>query len=331
MVAGNRARASRRALEHPRTRLDPPPPPLFRSQDDPTRFNWCSVPDSSYDAFLFATLAIIVACCLHFSALSAVLVLVAGAAGARQGGWGGGGGGMSPPHAQPRPHPSPQPTAPRPLPPHTPPSPPAAEALVYSFNLGRLGNAFTLWLGVQPPELLLYAFLPPLLMDSALSLDWFVFRKVSACVCVPARVCAGGGGGRWGGGASRAVRGAGALATDLPRRPSILPRRPPHFTRPLTDGQAHCHLCFHGGAADHGSGGALSVVWSGHGTHRLAGGSAGRLARSLARRDAPGMHSRCCSCRPCPLPTPPTTHCSARSGPTPRCWWRWWLPLTLWL
>lgn len=43
--------------------------------------------------------------------------------------------------------------------------------------LHRLGNAFTLWLGINPPELFFYAFLPPLLLDSALSIDYFLFNK----------------------------------------------------------------------------------------------------------------------------------------------------------
>ena len=55
----------------------------------------------------------------------------------------------------------------------------AAELLVYSRNLGHFGNAFTLFLGVDPPGLLLYGFLPPLLLDAALGLDWFNFRKVA--------------------------------------------------------------------------------------------------------------------------------------------------------
>jgi hypothetical protein len=42
----------------------------------------------------------------------------------------------------------------------------------------RLGNAFTLWLGIDPPEIFFYAFLPPLLLDSALSIDYFLFHKV---------------------------------------------------------------------------------------------------------------------------------------------------------
>jgi hypothetical protein len=41
----------------------------------------------------------------------------------------------------------------------------------------RLGNAFTLWLGIDPPDLFFYAFLPPLLLHSALSIDYFLFNK----------------------------------------------------------------------------------------------------------------------------------------------------------
>ena len=73
--------------------------------DDPSTFNFCAVPGGQADAFLFAALAVLVACCLHFSALSAVWVLVAGAL--------------------------------------------AEAAGVFPFNLGRLGNAFTLWCGAE--------------------------------------------------------------------------------------------------------------------------------------------------------------------------------------
>lgn len=38
-----------------------------------------------------------------------------------------------------------------------------------------------LWLGVEPPDLLLYVFLPPILLDSAARIDFFVFKKVHAC------------------------------------------------------------------------------------------------------------------------------------------------------
>ena len=102
--------------------------------DDPDAYNFCPVVDGYTDAFLFASIAIIIASMLHFSRLSAVLVLFMGC---------------------------------------------AAEVLVYKYNLGRFGNSFTVWLGASPPELLLYGFLPPLLLDAAMSLDWFVFTKVS--------------------------------------------------------------------------------------------------------------------------------------------------------
>jgi NhaP-type Na+/H+ or K+/H+ antiporter len=50
--------------------------------------------------------------------------------------------------------------------------------LNYEVNLQRLGNAISLWLGIQPPDLFFYAFLPPLLVDAALRLDWFTFSKL---------------------------------------------------------------------------------------------------------------------------------------------------------
>lgn len=102
--------------------------------DNPDMYNFCPVPGGGEDSFLFAAIAVIAVCLLHFSSLSAVLVLVCGA---------------------------------------------AMEIVVFCYNCGRLGNAFTLWLGVNPPELLLYGFLPPLLLDAALGLDWFIFKKVS--------------------------------------------------------------------------------------------------------------------------------------------------------
>ncbi|GAB4814387.1 hypothetical protein N2152v2_001433 [Parachlorella kessleri] len=107
--------------------------------DDPAGYNFCAVPNTGFDAFLFAGLAVLITCALHFSSLSAVLVLVAGA---------------------------------------------AFEAVIFPVNLGRLGNAFTLWLGMDPPDLFFYAFLPPLLLDSALTIDIFLFKKVMAQVIV---------------------------------------------------------------------------------------------------------------------------------------------------
>ena len=45
-------------------------------------------------------------------------------------------------------------------------------------NTGPLGNAIALWLGIEPADLFLYVFLPPMLVDSAVRIDYFIFRKV---------------------------------------------------------------------------------------------------------------------------------------------------------
>jgi NhaP-type Na+/H+ or K+/H+ antiporter len=50
----------------------------------------------------------------------------------------------------------------------------------YYANLAQLSNALALWLSIQPPDLFFYAFLPPLLVDSAIRIDLFMFRKVWA-------------------------------------------------------------------------------------------------------------------------------------------------------
>jgi hypothetical protein len=52
-------------------------------------------------------------------------------------------------------------------------------------NLGPLSNAFAIWLSISPADLFLYIFLPPLLLDSAVRMEWFVFRKVGPCPCSP--------------------------------------------------------------------------------------------------------------------------------------------------
>lgn len=49
---------------------------------------------------------------------------------------------------------------------------------VYPFNLREIGNGVALWLGIQPYELFFYIFLPPLLLDAALKIDWYIFKKV---------------------------------------------------------------------------------------------------------------------------------------------------------
>lgn len=49
---------------------------------------------------------------------------------------------------------------------------------MFAGNLGRLGNSIAIWLGIQPYELFFYVFLPPLLMDAAVRIDFFLFKKV---------------------------------------------------------------------------------------------------------------------------------------------------------
>eukprot|EP00882_Tetradesmus_deserticola_P019578 GHRQ01021080.1.p1 GENE.GHRQ01021080.1~~GHRQ01021080.1.p1 ORF type:complete len:110 (-),score=22.20 GHRQ01021080.1:569-898(-) len=52
-------------------------------------------------------------------------------------------------------------------------------AIAFPVNLGALGNSLAIWLGISPWQLFFYVFLPPLLLDAAVRIDWFMFRKVS--------------------------------------------------------------------------------------------------------------------------------------------------------
>lgn len=40
-------------------------------------------------------------------------------------------------------------------------------------------NAVVLWLGMDPPDVFVYIFLPPLLLDSAVRMDFFLLKKVT--------------------------------------------------------------------------------------------------------------------------------------------------------
>ena len=51
-------------------------------------------------------------------------------------------------------------------------------ALAWPVNLGALGNSLALWLGMAPWQMFFYVFLPPLLLDAAVRIDWYMFRKV---------------------------------------------------------------------------------------------------------------------------------------------------------
>jgi hypothetical protein len=98
----------------------------------PDNFNWCFVPLSGSDAFLFVSLALIACGCL-FGKLSAVWVLITGGVVGAINNWA---------------------------------------------NLRHISNSITLWLGISPPDLFFYAFLPPLLVDSAIRIDFFMFSKL---------------------------------------------------------------------------------------------------------------------------------------------------------
>lgn len=54
----------------------------------------------------------------------------------------------------------------------------ACEILTYRINLGHFSNSVALWIGMQPSEIFFYTMLPPLLLDSAVRIDYFVFKKV---------------------------------------------------------------------------------------------------------------------------------------------------------
>lgn len=52
------------------------------------------------------------------------------------------------------------------------------QGFAHSFNLNHVSNASALWLNMEPPDLFVYVFLPPLLLQSAMFMDLFLLRKV---------------------------------------------------------------------------------------------------------------------------------------------------------
>ena len=53
------------------------------------------------------------------------------------------------------------------------------ESFAFHFNLWQLSNASAMWMGMNPPDIFLYIFLPPLLLDNASRIEFFMFRKVT--------------------------------------------------------------------------------------------------------------------------------------------------------
>uniref|UniRef100_A0A383V5V1 Cation/H+ exchanger transmembrane domain-containing protein n=1 Tax=Tetradesmus obliquus TaxID=3088 RepID=A0A383V5V1_TETOB len=48
------------------------------------------------------------------------------------------------------------------------------------FNMNHFSNALTIWLGMHPSTIFFQIFLPPLLLDSAVRVDFFLFKKMAA-------------------------------------------------------------------------------------------------------------------------------------------------------
>lgn len=48
----------------------------------------------------------------------------------------------------------------------------------FYYNLNHFSNAITIWLGMHPSTIFFQIFLPPLLLDSAVRVDFFLFKKV---------------------------------------------------------------------------------------------------------------------------------------------------------
>ena len=63
------------------------------------------------------------------------------------------------------------------------------QGFMFPFNLGRLGNGISWWLGIHPYELFFYIFLPPLLCDSAVRIDFFLFKQVWKTLKGPCILC----------------------------------------------------------------------------------------------------------------------------------------------
>ena len=57
------------------------------------------------------------------------------------------------------------------------------QAITFPVNMYQFGNSVALFLGVEPADIFLYVFLPPLLFEAAVRIDYFIFKKVMAREC----------------------------------------------------------------------------------------------------------------------------------------------------
>ncbi len=140
--------------------------------------------NKGWDAVLFGALAVVVWCLCH-GRLQALTVLLAGAQPAAAGAAGAAlrsqtlAAAVSCELARARPL-----DACIARTPHAPRTHPHAIAggslmgVAWWVNLRELGNAMALWLSLTPSEIFFYIFLPPLLLDAAVKIDFFLFKKV---------------------------------------------------------------------------------------------------------------------------------------------------------
>ena len=57
--------------------------------------------------------------------------------------------------------------------------------------MGEISNSIAIWLGISPPDLFFYAFLPPLLVDSAIRIEFFMFSKAGWAGQICMHACRG--------------------------------------------------------------------------------------------------------------------------------------------
>ncbi|KAG1680362.1 hypothetical protein FOA52_015453 [Chlamydomonas sp. UWO 241] len=53
------------------------------------------------------------------------------------------------------------------------------QGLSHAYNLKHVSNASSLWLNMEPPDVFMFIFLPPLLLQSSMQMDFFLLKKVA--------------------------------------------------------------------------------------------------------------------------------------------------------